>query len=109
METREFVELQGEFESTNTVTVGLSTDNLKRLKRFRESQGITFPLVSDRRGRVARMFDVRRRFGLGTSRATFVIDAEGVIRDAYHNELSMWRHAHRALASVKSVQGARSQ
>ena len=107
METREFVELREEFESTNTVTVGLSTDNLKRLKRFKESQGITFPLVSDRGGKVARLFDVRRRFGFGTSRATYVIDTEGVVRDAYHNELSMWRHAHRALAWVKSVEGAK--
>ena len=86
------------------MTVGLSTDSVERLKRFREAQGVTFPLVSDRRGNVARLFDVRRRFGLGTSRATYVIDTEGVIRDAYHNELSMWRHAHRALAWVKAVQ-----
>ena len=62
------------------MTVGLSTDSLERLKRFREAQGVTFPLVSDRRGRVARLFDVRRRFGLGTSRSTYVIDTEGVIR-----------------------------
>ena len=89
------------------MTVGLSTDSLERLKRFREAQGVNFPLVSDRRGRVARLFDVRRRFGLGTSRSTYVIDTEGVIRDAYHNELSMWRHAHRALAWVKSVQQGR--
>ncbi len=86
------------------MTVGLSTDRLERLKRFREAQGVTFPLVSDRRGNVARLFDVRRRFGLGTSRSTYVIDTEGVIRDAYHNELSMWRHAHRALAWTKAVQ-----
>ena len=91
------------------MTVGLSTDSLKRLKRFREAQGVMFPLVSDRRGNVARLFDVRRRFGLGTSRATYVIDTEGVIRDAYHNELSMWRHAHRALAWVKAVQSTRPE
>ena len=103
------MELQGEFESANTVTVGLSTDSVERLKRFREAQGVTFPLVSDRGGNVARLFDVRRRFGLGTSRTTYVIDTEGVIRDAYHNELSMWRHAHRALAWVKAVQSGKPE
>ena len=91
------------------MTVGLSTDSVERLKRFGEAQGVTFPLVSDRRGNVARLFDVRRRFGLGTSRATYVIDTEGVIRDAYHNELSMWRHAHRALAWVKGTQGVKPE
>ena len=91
------------------MTVGLSTDSVERLKRFGEAQGVTFPLVSDRRGNVARLFDVRRRFGLGTSRTTYVIDTEGVIRDAYHNELSMWRHAHRALATIKAVQGGKPE
>lgn len=53
---------------------------------------------------MVRLFDVKRRLGLGTSRATYVIDGKGVIRDIYHNELSMSRHARRALSWVKALQ-----
>ena len=84
--------------------VGISTDSAERLQKFGESQCVSFPLVSDSKGKVVRLYDVRRRFGLGTSRATYVIDGEGVIRDVHHNELSMSRHAHRALNLVKSLQ-----
>ena len=86
------------------MTVGASTDSVERLQRFGESEGGTFPLVSDSRGNVARLYDVRRRFGLGTSRATYVIDRDGLIRDVHHNELSMSRHARRALSMVKALQ-----
>ena len=63
---------------------------------------IDFPLGSDTSGRVARLYDVRRRFGLGNSRITYVIDDKGIIRDAHHNELSMSSHSRRALLTVKT-------
>ncbi len=83
--------------------VGISTDSVQRLQRFGESNDVTFPLVSDPKGNVARAYDVRRRFGLGTSRVTYVIDREGVIRDVYHNELLTSGHARRALQRVNAV------
>ncbi len=89
---------------TNTVIVGISTDSTERLQRFGESQDVSFPLVSDSEGRVERLYDLRRRLGLGASRATIVIDSEGVIRDVHHGELSMSRHAHRALRWVETLQ-----
>jgi len=58
---------------------------------------------SDSKGLVTRLYDVRRRFGLGTSRVTYVIDAHGIIRDVFHNEISMSSHALRALQMVQSL------
>ena len=83
--------------------VGISTDSVERLQRFGEVQDVTFPLVSDSTASVARLYDVRRRFGLGTSRVTYVIDGEGLVRDIYHNELSTPGHARRALRRVKAA------
>ena len=59
---------------------------------------------SDPSGEVRRLYDVQRRFKLGTSRITYVIDEEGIIRDVYHNELSMASHASRALRNVSRLQ-----
>ena len=61
-------------------------------------------MASDSAGKVRRLYDVRRRFGLGTSRFTYVIDTQGIIRDVYHNEFSMTSHATRALRVVKELE-----
>ena len=84
--------------------MGISPDSVDRLKRFAESNGITFPLGSDASGHVRRLYDVQRRFGLGPSRFTYVIDAEGIIRDVYHNELAMASHARRVLKVLDDLQ-----
>lgn len=76
---------------------------MQRLRRFGESNDVTFPLLSDPKGSVAWLYDVRRRFNLGTSRVTYVMDREGVIRDVYHNELLTSGHARRALKRVNAV------
>lgn len=83
--------------------VGISTDSVERLRRFVDECNITFPMGSDPRGQISRLYDVRRRFGLGTSRVTYVIDTQGIIRDVFHNEVSMSSHAVRALQVVRSL------
>ena len=76
---------------------------MERLERFGKSENVSFPLISDSKANVARLYDVRRRFGLGTSRVTYIVDKEGVIRDVYHNELFTSKHARRALQRVDAV------
>lgn len=82
--------------------MGISADKESRLRRLAKFCSIGFPLVSDPYGRVARLYDVRRRFGLGNSRVTYVIDENGIIKDAYHNEVSMSSHWRRALQVVSA-------
>ena len=76
---------------------------MDKLKRFAAANNIPFVLGSDSAGKVQRLYDVRRRLGLGISRFTYVIDAQGIIRDVYHNELSMTSHARRALEVVEEL------
>ena len=83
--------------------LGISPDNVERLERFAAANKISFVLGSDSAGKVRRLYDVRRRFGLGTSRFTYVIDSQGIIRDVYHNELSTISHARRALRVVEGL------
>ena len=98
------MKLQDQFALTDTLIVGVCNDSVKRLQRFGEAHGIKFPLVSDSGGNVARLYDVRRRFGLGTSRVTYLIDKDGSVRDAHHSELFAAGHARRALARMEAVQ-----
>ena len=71
---------------------------------FAAANDIPFSLGSDSAGEVRRLYDVRRRFGLGTSRCTYVIDTQGIIRDVYHNEFSMPSHVRRALEVVETLE-----
>lgn len=64
--------------------------------------GISYPLASDTQGQVGALYDVRRRFGPGNHRVTYVIDGEGIIRDVHRNELSVASHWRRALLKVKN-------
>ena len=101
-----FCDSYGEFVAGNAVVVGISTDGVDRLKRFGEATGAPFGLASDKGGKIRRLYDVRRRFGLGmlgTSRITYVIDGDGIIRGAFHDELRMTSHVQNALQTLEDL------
>ena len=83
--------------------VGISTDGSDALAGFAQSLGLPYHLASDRSGEVRRLYDVRRRFGLGTSRFTYVVDGAGVIQSVHHNEFVMKSHARSALETLEAL------
>ena len=95
------MKLQDQFDVTDTLIVGISTDSAERLQRFGERHNVKFPLISDSGGRIAQLYEVRQWFGLGTSRVTYLIDKDGLIRDVHHNEIYAVGHAHRALERLR--------
>ena len=103
IQARSFGETHDELTALNAVVVGISTDSVDRSERFGDSLGIPYELGSDAAGEVRSLYDVRRRFGLGTSRVTYVIDVEGVIREAFHNEIRMARHVQTALGTLERI------
>ena len=64
---------------------------------------IPFTLVSDPDKKVARLYDVARRMGLGVSRVTYLIDKTGVVRDVYHHEVRIGKHVDDVLEGVKAL------
>ena len=63
---------------------GISVDTFVTLKAFRDSQHLSFPLLSDFNKQVIRLYDVFFEDMIGlkglAKRAVFVIDKDGVIR-----------------------------
>ena len=101
-----FCDSHGDFVAGNAIVLGISTDGLDRLRRFGDATGAPFGLASDKGGKIRRLYDVRRRFGLGmlaTSRVTYVIDGDGVIRGAFHDELRMSNHVQNALRTLEDL------
>ena len=98
-----FCDSYDDFTDHNAIVVGISTDGVDKLRRFGDVAGAPFGLGSDAAGEIRRLYDVERRFGLGTSRVTYVIDGDGAIRGVFHNEILMASHIQNALRTLESL------
>ena len=102
-EVEGFCESYDDLSAGNAVVIGISTDSVDRVKRFGEAVGTPFALGSDTAGEIRQLYDVERRFGLGTSRVTYIIDSDGAIRGAFHNEFQVASHVQNTLRTLESL------
>ncbi|MGZ8536667.1 MAG: redoxin domain-containing protein [Flavisolibacter sp.] len=75
------------YERLNAQPIGISVDSLHTLKKFKEEQGLNFPLLSDFNKKVSELYgSLYEEFGFemkGVSkRSAFLIDTEGIIQYA---------------------------
>ena len=67
--------------------LGISPDKPEKLAKFREKEGLNFPLLADEDHAVAEQYGVwveKSMYGktfMGNERTTFVIDADGVVTE----------------------------
>ena len=92
-----------DFVERNAVVLGVGPDSADAVRRFAERDGLPFRLAADSDGAVRRLYEAERRFGLGTSRITYVVDTDGIVRGAFHNELLMGSHARNALKALAAI------
>ena len=82
-EACDFRDHTAEFERSNVVILGVSTDSLESHQHFREKQKLPFPLLVDEDAAVSKLYGVYKQknlYGkkyLGIERTTFVIDRTG--------------------------------
>lgn len=75
----------GNFQSADTVVLGISTDSVDSHKKFAEKFSLPFPLLADEDHAVAEKYGVwveKNMYGkksMGIQRATFLIDKNGKI------------------------------
>jgi peroxiredoxin Q/BCP len=78
-------------KAAGIAVVGISPDKPEKLAKFRERDGITFPLLSDPDKKVLEAygaFGEKKLYGktvVGVIRSTFVIDAKGKVELAQYN------------------------
>ncbi len=88
-QAQQFRDLHAQFVKAGCVVVGISRDSLKSHESFKEKLGLPFELISDIEGVLCRMFDVVKNkmlYGkkvLGIERSTFLIDANGTLRQEW--------------------------
>lgn len=71
---------------------GISPQDAASHTKFKEKYNLPFTLLSDVNKAVIRQFDVEGPFGLGVRRATFLIDADGEIKDAVMADFRISEH-----------------
>jgi thioredoxin-dependent peroxiredoxin len=101
-----FRDLSAVFTELGAQRVGISADKVEKQQRFSTKYSFDFPLLSDPDKSVARAYGVRRGPGIiPNRRTTFVIGADGLIKEIVSSELNMDVHADRALAALRAQAG----
>jgi peroxiredoxin Q/BCP len=107
-EGRDFSALHNKFKRANTVIFGVSRDSIASHEKFKEKQGFVFDLLSDPDEKLCRQFDVihekslyGRKF-MGIVRSTFLIDADGKLRQEWR-KVKVAGHADEVLEAVKAL------
>ncbi len=105
-EANNFEESLPEITAAGARVVGVSTDDHKTQCEFSQAQHLTFPIVSDANGDIARSYDVIWPLMKIAQRVTFIIDGDGVIRGIFHHELRVGQHVKSVLQALKMLKAA---
>lgn len=107
-EAKAFSELKGEFDAAGAVIIGVSKDSIASHKKFRDKYDLTVDLGSDPEMDTIQTYGVwveKSMYGrkyMGIERATFLIDGEGVVRQAWR-KVKVTGHANAVLKAVKAL------
>jgi peroxiredoxin Q/BCP len=96
------------FRRQSCVILGASRDSLKAQENFKARQGFPFDLIADTEEALCSAFDVikmKNMYGKqvrGIERSTFLMDAEGVLRQQWRG-VKVKGHVEQVLEAVKSL------
>ena len=107
-EGQNFRDLYDQFQAANTVIFGVSRDGMRAHENFKAKQSFPFELISDPDETLCRLFDViklKKMYGkehMGVERSTFLIDAEGILRNEWR-KVKVKGHVDEVLEAVKAL------
>jgi peroxiredoxin Q/BCP len=103
-----FRDLHAKFRRAGTTILGISSDSLASHEKFKAKMEFPFDLGSDEDHKVAALFGVwkeKNMYGrkvMGIERSTFLIDAEGVLRQEWR-KVKVDGHAEAVLDAAGSL------
>ncbi len=106
-EGKDFSEAIAEFESAGAVVVGISKDTAAKHDKFVAKHGLKVILASDAEGSTCEDYGVwaeKSMYGktyMGIERATFLIGADGAVREVWR-KVKVPGHVAEVLAAVKA-------
>ncbi len=97
-----------DFSKLNVDVIGVSKDTVAKHDKFAAKYDLNFRLASDEDGAVCEAFDVwqeKRMYGrtyMGIERSTFLVDGDGIIRQAWR-KVRVPGHVETVLDAVKEL------
>lgn len=108
VEACDFRDLTADFEKAGAAVIGVSKDSVRRHDNFIAKYELPFRLISDTEGTLCELFGVwqeKKLYGktyMGIERSTFLIDADGAIREAWR-KVRVKGHAAAVLAAARAL------
>lgn len=107
-EAKDFTSLGKDFEDANTVVIGMSKDTAAKHDKFIAKHDLAVLLASDEEGTALDAYGVwveKNMYGrkyMGIQRATFLIDADSIIRNIWP-KVKVKGHAEDVLEQAKAI------
>jgi peroxiredoxin Q/BCP len=102
LEARRFKRDYPQYLAQNAEIIGVSADSVDSHGEFCDSEGLAFPLLADTDGSVSKSYG--SWIGFMSSRHTFIIDPEGIIR-AEFTGVQPAIHSQEVLTRLTELQG----
>lgn len=107
-QAKAFSELKAEFDAAGAVIIGVSKDSIASHQKFRAKYDLTVDLGADPELETIQAYGVwveKNMYGrkyMGIERSTFLIDGEGVVRQAWR-KVKVTGHANAVLKAVQAL------
>ena len=108
IESQNFRDMQAQFKDAGAVILGVSRDSMKSHDKFKENECLPFELLSDEDEALCELFGVMKMKNMygkqvrGIERSTFLIDANGVLRQEWRG-VKVDGHVKEVLEAVKKL------
>ena len=92
-----------QFRAAGAQLFGISDDSVESHAKFAGKNNLPYRLLSDKGGKIRKLFGVRKTLGVIPGRATFVIDRDGVVRHVFSSQFAADAHVWEALQAVRAI------
>ena len=96
-------DMHDEIAAAGMRVVGIAPQDAASHARFRDKHGLQFTLLADPEKTVIKAFGVDGPLGIGVRRATFLVGADGFIRDAVLADIRIGRHEEFIRAAIAAA------
>jgi thioredoxin-dependent peroxiredoxin len=99
-------DMHDEIATAGMRVVGVAPQDAASHARFRNQYGLPFTLLADPDKAVIKAYGVDGPLGIGVRRATFLVGADGRIRDAVLADIRIGRHEDFIRAAIAAAPGS---
>ena len=100
----EFRDKYAVFKDLGAEVIGISSDDVESHVSFADEFRLPFILLSDKKSKVRKLYNVKNTFGLIPGRVTYIIDKKGIIRHIFSSQFSPKKHIKEALQALEKIQ-----